>query len=125
MALAIVLGGTVPALAAPPPEASDSPIVVVRGEVVETACYVMAGRRGESHRQCAISCARAGQPLGIVDEASRTLLFLVLDHRGGEPTNPLLDSIASRVEVRGHRLQRGGINAIVVDQVKDLGPPRK
>ena len=124
MALAIVLGGTVPVLAAPPPEAIEPPIVV-RGEVVETACYVMAGRRGESHRQCAISCARAGQPLGIVDEASRTLLFLVLDRRGGEPTNPLLDSIASRVEVRGHRLQRGGINAIVVDQVKELGPPRK
>jgi len=125
MALAVVLGGTVPTLAAPPPEATDSQAVVVRGEVVETACYVMAGRHGDSHRQCAISCARAGQPLGIVDEASRTLLFLVLDHRGGEPTNPLLDSISSRVEVRGHRLQRGGINAIVVDQVKDLGPPRK
>jgi len=125
MALAIGLGSMVPVLAAPPPEAIEPPIVVVRGEVVETACYVMAGRRGESHRQCAISCARAGQPLGIVDEASRTLLFLVLDRRGGEPTNPLLDSIASRVEVRGHRLQRGGINAIVVDQVKELGPPRK
>jgi hypothetical protein len=81
----------------------------------------MAGRRGEEHRQCAITCARAGQPLGIVDERSRTLLFLVLDRRAGEASNPLLDSIAARVEVRGRRFDRGGISGIVVEQVKELG----
>lgn len=102
-------------------ETPESAVVTVRGEVVETACYVMADRRGEEHRQCGITCARAGQPLGILDEKTRTLLFLVLDRRGGEPRNPLLDLVASRVEVRGRRFERGGITGIVVDQVKDLG----
>jgi hypothetical protein len=109
-----------PTLAAPV-ETEESQVVVVRGEVVETACYVMADRRGEEHRQCGITCARAGQPLGILDEKTKSLLFLVLDRRSAEPKNPLIDHVAARVEVRGRRIERGGITGIVVDQVKDLG----
>lgn len=95
--------------------------MVIRGEVVETACYVMGGRRGEEHRECGIACARAGQPLGILDEKTKTMLFLVLDRRTHEPSNPLLEHIAARVEVRGHRVERGGISGIVVESVKSLG----
>lgn len=94
---------------------------MVRGEVVETACYVMGDRKGEAHRECGIACAKAGQPLGILDERTKTLLFLVLDRRSGEPVNPLLEHVAARVEVRGRRIERGGISGIVVDQVKSLG----
>jgi hypothetical protein len=103
------------------PARSESDVVVVRGEVVETACYVMGDRRGEAHRECGIACARAGQPLGILDEKTRTLLFLVLDRRTHEPPNPLLEHVAARVEVRGRRVERGGITGIVVEQVKSLG----
>ena len=95
--------------------------MVVRGEVVETACYVMANRRGEGHRECAIACARAGQSLGILDEKTKTLLFLVLDRRTHEPPNPLLEHVAARVEVRGRRVERGGVSGIIVDDVKSLG----
>jgi hypothetical protein len=123
VAAAATLGvwGASAAPPAAPVESVESSIVTVRGEVVETACYVMADRKGEEHRQCGITCARAGQPLGILDEKTRTLLFLVLDRRGGEPRNPLIDLVANRVEVRGRRIARGGITGIVVDQVKDLG----
>jgi hypothetical protein len=112
--LAVLLSGAAPAR-------PDSDVVVVRGEVVETACYVMGNRRGEEHRECGIACARAGQPLGILDEKTKTLLFLVLDRRTHEPSNPLLEHVAARVEVRGRRIERGGINGIVVQDVKSLG----
>jgi hypothetical protein len=108
-------------LAAAPPALAEAETLVVRGEVVETACYVMGGRRGEEHRECGIACARAGQPLGILDEKTKALLFLVLDRRSHEPSNPLLEHVAARVEVRGQRIERGGINGIVVESVKSLG----
>jgi len=98
--------------------------VVLRGEVVETACFVMGDRRGPGHRQCAIACARAGQPLGILDERSGTLFFEVLDRRVEHPSDPLLPHLAERVEVRGRRLDRGGISGIEVESVRPLGHRR-
>lgn len=93
---------------------------VLRGEVVETGCFIIGGRRGEAHRHCAIACARAGQDLGILDEKSKTLFIQVRDFTTGEPQNPLLEHVAQRVEVRGTTVERGGIRGIVVRQVKPL-----
>ena len=51
------------------------------GHVVDLACYVGHGSIGESHRECATTCARGGIPLAILDQASGTLyLPLAKDH---------------------------------------------
>lgn len=114
-----------PALAASAHSAQPTPAApretVLRGEVVETGCFVMAGRRGEAHRQCAIACARAGQDLAVLDDKTKTAFLLVQDFTAGTPENPLLEHVGHRVEVRGTTVERGGIRGIIVRQVKPLG----
>jgi hypothetical protein len=117
------------ASAAPPTPGSASSDgsreVVVTGEVVETACFVMAGRKGSLHRQCATACARAGQPLGILEDGTGTLHVAVFDRTESTPDNPLVALIADRVEVRGTAIERGGVSAIAVKRVRSLSPPRQ
>jgi hypothetical protein len=114
------------ASAAPAPTPADGPReTVLRGEVVETACFVIGARRGEGHRQCALMGARAGEGLGVLDDQTKLLYEVVLDLTSGPQPNPLLPFIAEKVEVRGTAIERGGINGIVVRQVKGIGPPRK
>lgn len=114
--------GAVPAGASGIPRATPEPPAQIRlrGEVVETGCFVIGGRRGEQHRQCAIACARAGQPLGVLDEKTDTLYLVVVDRRSGPVENPLLPYIAQRVEVRGEPLEYGDLPALIVSGVRSL-----
>lgn len=118
--------------AAPEPTTSPRPIatpspspaftIELRGEVVETGCFIIGGRRGQAHRQCAIACAHAGESLGVLDETSGLLYFSVLDHRDDEASDPLLPHIAEIVEVRGLPVEFGDLPGLVVTSVRSLGP---
>jgi len=59
----------------------------------------------------------------VLDDESKTLFVVLQDLTGGAQPNPLLGYLAQRVEVRGSTIERGGISAIVVHQVKSLNPP--
>ena len=98
---------------------------VLRGEVVETGCFVIGGRKGETHRQCALTCALAGEPLGILDDESKLLYVVVQDFTAGAQTNPLLPFVAQKVELRGVIFERGGVNGVIVRQVKPVNPPKR
>jgi hypothetical protein len=98
--------------------------VVITGEVVESGCYVMAGRRGEEHRQCAIACARAAQPLAILEDKTGIVHLAIYDRAAAAPNDSLLEHVADRVEIRGTAIERGGITAILVKRVRSLSPDR-
>lgn len=113
---------------APEPTADPTPKPVpevrLRGEVVETACFVIGNRTGEVHRQCAIASARAGQQLGIVDEKTKKLYVAVVDRRVEGAENLLLPYIAHRVEAYGVPLEYGDLPALTITKVRSLRPPR-
>jgi len=114
---------TSPHASATPSPHSDVPREAsIRGEVVETACFVMAGRRGDAHKQCALACVHAGQNLGVVDDATGVLHLVVQDRTSGEAPNPLLDHVAEKVEVRGTLIERGGLQGIIIHSVRSLEP---
>ncbi len=113
-----------PVRVAPRPTPEPPPQIRVRGEVVETACFIMAGRRGAEHQQCAIASARAGQQLGVLDEKTNVLYVAVVDRQAGETESPLLPFIAHRVEVRGQPLEHGDLPALIVSDVRSLRSPR-
>lgn len=93
------------------------------GELVETGCFFVGGRRGPHHRACAMGCARVGQPVAIVDD-SGVLRIAVLDHRNETPENPLIEHLGRRVELSGTAVERGGVHGILVRNVRPLSPPR-
>ena len=106
----------------PSPTASGPREMVLRGEVVENGCFIIGGRKGEPHRHCALTCALAGESLGLLDDETKLLFVVVQDLTAGPEQNPLLPWIAQRVEIRGVTMERGGVNGVIVRQVRPLNP---
>ena len=100
-------------------EVSTAP-VSLRGEVVETGCFVIGDRHGEKHRQCAIACARAGQDLGILDAQTGILYVEIRNQEEGPVPSLLIDHVARQVEVRGQILAAGGVQGVAINRVRAL-----
>mgnify|MGYP001463537299 CR=1 FL=1 len=128
VAAVLSLGASLPdaarssAAAAPSPTPSVPRERVLRGEVVENGCFIIGGRRGPVHRGCALTCALAGENLGVLDDETKLLFVVVQDLTAGPQQNPLLPWVAQRVEVRGVTIERGGVNGVIVHQVRPLNP---
>jgi hypothetical protein len=50
---------------------------VVKGELVDSRCYLGQGKRGPDHTKCAIACAKDGLPLGIVDAKGKYYTLVI------------------------------------------------
>ena len=91
--------------------------VKVKGEVVDLWCYLEGGDRGADHKQCAISCAKAGNPIGLVTEKDEVYVMMGLkDHQPGREV--LLEKMAETVTVEGTLVKKGGVQVIYVSSVK-------
>ncbi len=44
--------------------------VSVIGEVVDTYCFATMGAKGASHKQCGITCAKKGIPVGLLESGT-------------------------------------------------------
>ncbi len=92
----------------------------IKGEVVDTACFLFMGKRGETHKQCAEACLKAGQDMGIYDEANDTVYFLAGEKPGVNPNIPVQNYVAKNVEVKGMTVQKAKAHGIVIKEVKPL-----
>jgi hypothetical protein len=94
------------------------PISVV-GEVVDLSCYLQVGKHGEKHRECGQKCARAGQPIGLVDEKGAVYTLVDEEHdprRDAQTTlrTKLIDHMAHIVKVNGTLTNVDGQKTIFV-----------
>jgi hypothetical protein len=98
--------------------AVDDAEVTLTGEVVDSACYIKSGARGESHRVCAQKCGDAGIPLALVVEETNAVVWLAsVDDM--ETPNPKLRPFAGRrVTVTGVWAERGGAKILLLHSVK-------
>jgi hypothetical protein len=106
--------------AAPAPE-------TITGEVVDTTCYLLHDGRGPEHRDCALTCVKAGSPAAILDEKTGRLVFALApgsadSHHGKRPDEALLPYVGKRVRVTGLTVTRGGVTAIVIEKVAEAPP---
>jgi len=91
--------------------------VIIKGEVIDLWCYLEGGDHGAEHKACAIACANAGNPIGILTEAGEIYLAMGAgDHQPGRDV--LLSKMAEAVTVQGTLVKKGGIQAIYVSSVK-------
>ena len=128
IAMSTLLAGTALLRAQPKGER-----ITVKGEVVDLWCYLEGGDRGPAKKQCATACAKAGNPIGILDAAQLVtardvvaggrleprLVHLagdrvVLAAEVGDP--PRVDHVPPRGGVRGDLQQWLG------DRVVDVAP---
>ena len=111
------------AAAAPKKEAAvaTGPRSII-GEVVDPACWIVNGAKGPTHKECAISCAKAGQVLGILENKTQKLYMVATDKPGEDPNKGLIDYVAQIVLVKGRVYSRGGATAIKVTSVEPYSP---
>lgn len=113
VALAVSLA-TLPALAA---EEKAS----VTGEVIDSACYIKMGARGESHRGCAQKCADAGIPLALLQDGTDKVIWLASENDADTPNKALRPYAGRKVTIRGSWAERGGARILIVESVKPAG----
>ncbi len=91
--------------------------VKVKGEVVDLWCYLEGGDRGADHKKCAISCAKAGNPIGLVTAKDEVYVMMgIKDHQPGKDL--LIEKMAETVTVEGTLVKKGGVQVIYVSAVK-------
>ncbi len=91
--------------------------VQVTGLVVDIACFVGHDSSGPKHAKCAEACARAGNPLAIYDESTKTLYLPVsLDHKN--PNSKLMEYIEKKVKVSGTVMEKAGVKGIAIEKVE-------
>lgn len=94
----------------------------VKGEVIDVSCYVAEGAKGESHKDCAVACIKAGQPAGILEEGTgKVYVAAKEDDHMTNPGMQLVPYAAKMVEVKGVVHERGGVAIIDVREIKEIG----
>jgi hypothetical protein len=91
--------------------------LTVKGEVVDLWCYLEGGDHGAKHKDCAVACAKAGNPIGIVDAKGNVYVAMgIKDHQPGREV--LIDKMAQTVTITGTLVKKGGTQVIYVSSVK-------
>lgn len=96
--------------------------VNVTGEIVDSACWIKSGAKGESHRTCAQKCADAGIPLALVEDGTGTLVWLASVADMETPNKQLRPHAGRRVTVTGSWAERGGAKILLVTKVAPAAP---
>ena len=98
--------------------AADQPQVTVTGEVIDSACYIKSGARGESHRACAQKCGDAGIPLALVEDGTGTVIWIASVDDMDTPNAKLRPFAGLRVTITGTWAERGGAKLLLLSSVK-------
>jgi len=92
-------------------------MVTVKGEVIDLWCYLEGGDKGADHKQCAVTCAKAGNPIALLSEKGDIYILVgIKDHDPAKDT--LIDKMAENVTVEGTLVKKGGVQAIYVTSIK-------
>ena len=104
--------------------AADTPTVTVKGYVLDSACAFTKNLSKPVSKECAISCAKAGSPLIILEEDG-TIYWPIADKTPSSGQNSrLLPFAGGKVTVVGKVYERGGSKAIVIEKIEAQSPEK-
>ncbi len=115
---------TAPAAPGAAPAASKgvtSGIKTIFGEVVDPACWIVNGAKGDQHKECAIACAKAGQVLAILEAKTNKLYLIATENPGEDPNKGVIELVGSKVTVTGKFYTRGGVTAVKIASISPGG----
>jgi type 1 fimbria pilin len=95
----------------------DAKEVTIKGEVVDQPCYDgSASKRGETHKACALSCAKRGNQLAIVDEKNN--VYSITGDYAANKNEKLIAFVAETVEAKGVITEKDGKKFIALSAIK-------
>lgn len=94
--------------------------VTVRGEVVDSVCWIKNGARGADHRECAQTCADGGIPLALLEEGTDELIWLASSAMMKGANEELKAHASHTVEITGEYAERNGARVLVISEIKHI-----
>ena len=92
--------------------------ITIKGELVDSLCYVAMAAKGPGHKQCAIDCAKAGIPISIVEEGTGKLYtVLPKEDKTGYPES-VISKLGDQVTLTGDLYENGGNKYVAVESVE-------
>ena len=92
--------------------------VTIKGELVDSLCYVAMNAKGAGHKQCAIDCAKAGIPISILEDGTGKLYtVLPKEDKTGYPES-VIAKMGEQVTLKGDLYENGGNRYVAVESVE-------
>ena len=92
--------------------------VMIKGELVDSLCYVGMAAKGSGHKQCAIDCAKAGIPISIVEDGTgKMYTVLPKEDKTGYPAD-VISKMGDKVTLKGDLYENGGNKYVAVESVE-------
>jgi len=95
----------------------DTPTTALKGEVIDTACYLDHGAKGEKHKGCAMNCLASGIPPSLLT-ADGKIYLLLPPHGPRDAYDKVKGMAAETVTVKGQVHSEGGLQAMIVSEVE-------
>jgi hypothetical protein len=92
--------------------------IKIKGEIIDTYCYGLMGAKGESHRQCAIDCIKAGISAGLLEDGTGKVYVLLPNKDKTGLPKEVMDKIAHVVTITGKVYTKGGSQFLTVEKVE-------
>jgi hypothetical protein len=90
----------------------------VSGNLIDTFCYSTMGAHGMSHKECAIKCAKAGIPVGLLEKGTNKI-YVLLPKKNAEPLpEDVINKMEEEVTITGKEYKKDGTTFLTVDSVK-------
>lgn len=91
--------------------------ITVTGEAVDMWCYLEAGDRGAAKKACATACAKAGNPIALLDTDGN--LYVAAGLKSHQPAHELLlQKMNEQITVSGTLVNKGGVRMIYIQSVR-------
>ena len=93
--------------------------ITLTARVVDSVCLLPAGLKGDSHRECAIGCDKAGVRMYLLDEKANVMYAAMADAPFKDPNGLLREHLERVVTVKGDLFTGpGGLKVVAVKEVK-------
>ena len=97
----------------------EAPPLTVEGELVDLACYLAQGTRGEENATCSRNHTSPNQPLALLADDGE-IHVLCADHEGPYPYDRCRELAGRRARLTGVPATGHGLRLLAVREVKPL-----
>ena len=92
--------------------------ITIKGELVDSLCYVSMASTGAGHKQCAMDCAKAGIPISIIEDGTgKVYTVLPKADKTGYPKD-LIGKMGDKVTLKGDLYEKGGNKYVTAESVE-------
>jgi hypothetical protein len=88
---------------------------VLKCEVVDVACYIARGAKGEEHQGCAAKCILEGGELALLCEGK---LYIPVDANYHSARKLFVSKAGEKVSVTGRRVSKDGLSYLILAEKK-------